>query len=106
MVPFFVWANYDIPEEDGIVTSLNFLSNYVYEAAGLELPPYNRFLSEMAKDIPAIHSKGFYSAASGGYLSFDQASEAERRWFADYRMLQYNSIWAGSERSETFFPMP
>lgn len=106
MVPFFVWANYDIPEEDGIVTSLNFLSNYVYEAAGLELPPYNRFLSEMAKDIPAIHSQGFYSAASGGYLSFDQASEAERRWFADYRMLQYNSIWAGSERSETFFPMP
>lgn len=106
MVPFFVWANYDIPEEDGIVTSLNFLSNYVYEAAGLELPPYNRFLSEMAKDIPAIHSNGFYSAASGGYLSFDQASEAERRWFADYRMLQYDSIWAGSERSETFFPMP
>lgn len=104
-VPFFLWANYDIPEQKDILTSMNFLSNFVYEAAGIDLPPYNRFLAEMAVCVPAINSQGFYSNASGCYLPFDEASAAERQWLADYRILQYNSLWAGEGRNEIFFPI-
>ena len=105
LVPFFIWANYDIAEEEGVVTSLNYLSNYVYEAAGIPLPPYNRFLAEMAVHIPAVNSQGFYSKASGGYLTFEEASAEEQRWLADYRALQYNSLWDQDDRSDRLFPL-
>ena len=105
-VPFFIWANYDIPEQEGILTSLNYLSNYAYEAAGLPLPAYNRFLAEMAEHIPAINSQGFYSNASGCYLTFEEASVEEQRWLADYRLLQYNSLWDTDNRSDRLFPLP
>ena len=105
-VPFFLWANYDIEEQEGVLTSLNYLSTYVYEAAGLPLPAWNQFLADMAGSIPAINSQGFYSNASGCYLTFEQASAAEQRYLADYRILQYNSLWDPSDRSDRFFPLP
>lgn len=37
-VPLFVWTNYDIEEKEVQLTSLTYLSNYVYEAAGMEPP--------------------------------------------------------------------
>ena len=33
----------------------------MYQAADIGLPPYNQFLSEMEKIIPAINANGFYS---------------------------------------------
>lgn len=105
-VPFFLWANYDIGQQSGILTSLNYLSTYVYEAAGIPLPAYNRFLADMAQTIPAINSRGFYSNASGCYLTFEEASAEEQRWLAEYRMLQYNSLWDPESRSDRFFPLP
>lgn len=104
-VPFFLWANYDIGQQSGILTSLNYLSTYVYEAAGIPLPAYNRFLADMAQTIPAINSQGFYSNASGCYLTFEEASAEEQRWLAEYRMLQYNSLWDEESRSDRFFPL-
>ena len=105
-VPFFLWANYDIGQQAGILTSLNYLSTYVYEAAGIPLPAYNRFLADMAQAIPAINSQGLYSNASGRYLTFEEASAEEQRWLAEYRMLQYNSLWDPENRSDRFFPLP
>ena len=105
-VPFFLWANYDIGQQSGILTSLNYLSTYVYEAAGIPLPAYNRFLADMAQAIPAINSRGLYSNASGCYLTFEEASVEEQRWLAEYRMLQYNSLWDPESRSDRFFPLP
>ncbi|MBR4880748.1 MAG: sulfatase-like hydrolase/transferase, partial [Clostridia bacterium] len=60
-VPFFIWANYDIEEKHIDNTSLNYLSSYVYDVAGLTLPAYNNFLGEMEKVIPSINANGFYS---------------------------------------------
>ena len=105
-VPFVLWANYDIAQAQVQRTSLNYLSNLVYEAAGLDLPLYNCFLADMAEKIPAINTLGFYSNASGCYLPFDQASPEEQRYLAEYRILQYNSLWDPGNRSERFFPLP
>lgn len=103
-VPFFIWTNYDIEERTLNCTSLNYLSTYVYETAGLELPVYNRFLSEMEETIPAINANGFYSLSAGCYLPFEEASEAEQKWLEWYEMLQYNCIFDTKHRNETFFP--
>lgn len=104
-IPFFVWANYDIEEEYIDRTSLNYLSSYVYDAAGITLPPYNQFLVEMEEVIPAINANGFYSMDDGGYLTFDEAKEEERVWLESYKALQYNNIFDKTNRNETLFPV-
>jgi hypothetical protein len=103
-VPFFVWANYDIEEKYIDSTSLNYLSSYVYDAAGIALPPYNQFLQTMEKVIPSMNANGFFSISTGSYLSFDEATNDEQRWLELYEVLQYNNIFDATHRSETFFP--
>ena len=64
-VPFFIWTNYDTPEEKVDITSLNFLSTLMLERAGIQLPEYNKFLAEMMETVPAINSRGYYSKQKG-----------------------------------------
>lgn len=104
-VPFFIWANYDLEEKYVECTGLNYLSSYVYEAAGLSLPPYNQFLSEMEENIPAINANGFYSLKAQCYLPFDEASQEEKVWLQAYEQLQYNSIFDQKHRNEKLFPV-
>lgn len=103
-VPFFIWANYDIEEACLDCTSLNYLSSYVYEAAGIALPPYNRFLREMEEKIPSINANGFYSPENGGFVSFDEANEEEEKWLNLYEALQYNNIFDQKQKNEALFP--
>ena len=106
-VPFFVWANYDIEEKEVPLTSLNYLSNYVYEAAGMELPAYNQFLKDTEKIVPAVNAKGYYSISCGDFLSFDEisekASDEEKEALNRYEILEYNSIFDMNNRSDVFF---
>lgn len=104
-VPFFVWTNYEADGERVACTSLNYLSSYVYKAAGLALPPYQRFLTEMEEHIPSINANGFYSLASRCYLPFDMASEDERVWLQWYEQLQYNSTFDAEHRDRKLFPV-
>ena len=104
-VPFFIWANYDIEEKNIDCTSLNYLSSYVYETAGLSMPPYNRFLQDMEKTIPAINVNGYYSLASDCYLPLDDADEKESRWLLLYEMLRYNNCFDQKHRNKTLFPV-
>ncbi len=103
-VPFFIWANYDIEEEYVDCTSLNFLSSYVYDAAGLTMPAYNRFLRELEEIVPAVNAYGYYSKTAGCYLDVDEADGDERDWLELYEILQYNSLFDKNGRSEAFFP--
>ena len=105
MVPFFIWANYDIEEKYMPCTSLNYLSSYVYNVAGLALPPYNIFLQEMETVIPAINANGFYSRAEKCYLPFDRANKDELQWLEAYEALQYNNMFDKAHRNELLFPI-
>lgn len=103
-VPFFIWTNYDTPEEKVEITSLNFLSTLTLERAGMELPAYNQFLADMMKVVPAINSRGYYSKAQGTYLHIDEASGEEAEWIKRYHILQYNAMFDKRGRSDVFFP--
>ena len=103
-VPFFIWTNYDTPEEKVDITSLNFLSTLMLERAGIQLPEYNTFLAEMMETVPAINSRGYYSKQKGCYLHIDEAEGEEAEWINRYHMLQYNSMFDRKNRSDVFFP--
>lgn len=102
-VPFFVWANYDIPERTVERTSLNYLALYVLEAAGLELPPYYQFLADMERAVPAVNELGYYSLSQQTYLSVSDAEGEEAAWLDKYDLLQHNNLFDEKNRSAFFF---
>lgn len=103
-VPFFIWTNYDTPEETEEITSLNFLSTMALERAGIELPAYNQFLSDMMEVVPAINSRGYYSKSQGCFIHLEEATSEEADWIRDYEILQYNNMFDRKGQSEVFFP--
>lgn len=103
-VPFFIWTNYDTPEETVEMTSLNFLASMVWERTGLEIPAYNQFLLDMREVIPAINSQGYYSLEEGTYKYLEDATGEEKEWITKYEMLQYNNMFDGKMQSDIFFP--
>lgn len=57
-VPFLIWANYDIQEEQGIYTSLNYLGALLFEKAGMTCSAYQSYLLQLRETIPAINRNG------------------------------------------------
>lgn len=102
-VPFFIWANYDIPEQTVSCTSLNFLSRYLLEAAQMELPEYYRFMAELEQVIPALNAMGYYSRSRDAFIPYDEAQGIEAEWLREYAILQYNGLFGEEERSKVFF---
>lgn len=103
-VPFFIWTNYDSPEETVEITSLNYLSTMTLERAGIDLPPYNQFLADLREQIPAINARGYYSLNNETYLAVEDASGREAEWLRRYEILQYNAMFDEKDRSNLFFP--
>ena len=103
-VPFFIWANYDIDEQYVNLTSLNYLSNYVYNAAGIALPAYNQQLAQIQQHIPAINSQGYYSMDNGSFIPIDDATGEEAYWLNFYNQLEYNCMFDSEHRSNILFP--
>lgn len=102
-VPFFIWANYDIAEQNIPCTSLNYLGRYLLEAAGIPLPPYYQFLKEAESVIPAVSALGYYSNSAQSYLPCQEAQGEEALWLARYEALQYNALFDRNGLSEHFF---
>lgn len=103
-VPFFIWTNYDTPEETLEITSLNFLSTMALERAGIDLPPYNQFMADLREVVPAINARGYYSPAKGKYLHVEDAKGEELEWIKQYENLQYNGLFDSKNTSSIFFP--
>lgn len=102
-VPFFIWANYDIPEQTVACTSLNYLGRYLLETAGITLPPYYRFLKELEEVIPSVNANGYYSVSNQMYLPLNEAQGEEAEWLNKYAILQYNGLFDKKGRSSVFF---
>lgn len=100
--PFFIWANYDIPEEENVYTSANYLSTMMLRQTGLTLTPYNIYLSNLSKKMPALNYLGYMDDA-GTFVSWDDADETYARLENEYEILQYNELSGGRKRQDDFF---
>jgi len=89
MTPFFIWANYDIPEEENVNTTVSYLSGIVMDVAGFPRTAYQNFLQDTRKHIPIItpfsfsDGKKWYSRGDTGNLS---------QYLTRYSYLQYYMI--------------
>ena len=103
MVPFFIWANFDIEERTIPCSSINYLSLYTLEAANIPLPAYYQFLKDTEAVIPAINALGYYSEAEQGFLPLESASGEEAEALQNYEVLQYNNMFDEKNRNVFFF---
>lgn len=104
-VPFFIWTNYDIEEKQEELTSLNYLSNYIFEISGLQIPEYNRVLRDIQKEIPALNANGYYSKEQEKFSSYNEATGKEAEMLYIYNQLQYNSLFDRKNRNNILFPL-
>ncbi len=101
IVPYVIWANYDIEESSMEYVSANYLSSVLMEMAGMELPAYHKFLLELREEFPVVSSK-ICIDSRGNYLSPEEAL-AQSDKLREYQLLQYNNLFDGENRSEAFF---
>ena len=59
-VPFLIWANYDIEERDGLITSTNYLQSLLLETAELPKSSVENFTDKVRAEVPAINALGHY----------------------------------------------
>lgn len=101
--PFLIWANYDIPEKNMGLLSVNYLSTLILETAGLEMPEYNRYLASLYEEVPVISNVGFRDAdgtAARRHLDQDYEDLVN-----DYQCIAYNNLLDYSHRDWSLFTL-
>ncbi|MGI6056463.1 MAG: LTA synthase family protein [Bilifractor sp.] len=102
--PFLIWANYDIPEEQNVVTSTNYLSTMLLEQTGLQMTDYNYYLKNLMTKIPALNHMG-YEDADGNWHTWSSGSEEDLLNEWQYECLQYNELAEKRNRLDWFFSL-
>ncbi|MEG2072922.1 MAG: LTA synthase family protein [Oscillospiraceae bacterium] len=106
-IPFVIWANYDIPEQEGIDTSLNYLSSMLMDAANLPKTDYQSFLLQLQRTVPAMNANGYRGTDGVWHAKTSELSDEEKAKLGEYEKLQYNELFEKREnRLEDVFFLP
>ncbi len=100
VVPFVIWANYEMEEETIDKISVNYLSGFLLEKADVPMNDYQIYLSRLREKIPVITS-GVMIDQEGGYHTLQEEVLTEER--NEYEILQYNHLVDTSNRIDSFF---
>lgn len=87
-VPFFIWTNYDIQEQQDVVISPNYLGMLTARMAGLPMTGFMNFLSQMYEQLPVITPVGFVTA-DGEFLEREELNAQQQEWIHTYEILNY-----------------
>ncbi len=94
IVPFYIWANYDIEEAEYEAISANYLSTLLKKTVGLPLTDAQAFLWELYGEYPVVTANLFMD--EGGRLyPIDVYKEHHR--LSEYAAMQYSYLFDGDE---------
>lgn len=100
IVPFVIWANYDIEEQEIERLSPNFLSSLILDVAGLEKTGYQEFLSDLSQRVPVITANIYIDADGNYYNTKDNPYSKE---IEEYRALQYYHLFDKDKSLSDFY---
>lgn len=105
IVPFVMWANFDMEEEkiDGI--SLNYLGGLLLEKAGVPLTAYQKYLKDLSEKIPVI-TANMIMTADGVRYRYDDGEKLNKDLLNRYQILVYNHLADANNQEERFFDSP
>jgi hypothetical protein len=104
VVPFVIWANYDIEEEEIDQISANYLSTKIVETAGLKKTAFQCFLSDMEQEVPVI-TENYYIGKDGVVRELSD-TEGYEEWIDTYHRFQYNQVYDYKNLIPDFFSLP
>lgn len=103
IVPYIVWANYDIgaqnTDEFGTV-SINYLSSLMLDKAGIETTPAQKMLLKLNEKYPVITSNCIITS-EGEFIP--SSNMPENDGFLLYSMIQYNLLFDSKNRDERVY---
>lgn len=99
-VPYIIWANYDIQEEE-VDMSANYLSAYLMKVIGGKMTGYQKYLMNLYEQVPMITANA-YQGADGELHELDEKSEYSDL-IKEYQMIQYNNLFDSSNRINGFY---
>ena len=102
VVPYLIWANYDIAERQDVTISANFLSALLLETAGVAQTPFAYFLSNLQSQIPVMTATHWIDPA-GASGHYEQADDAQKALLHRYALLQYNLLFDRQGRRISLF---
>lgn len=85
IVPYIIWTNYELPMEDGVDMSANYLGAYVIQQLGFPQTGYHQFLNDLRKNYPIITAHGIIPADT-------DFSNSEKMLNA-YEAISYNMLF-------------
>lgn len=100
-VPFVIWANYDIDEEENIYTSPNYLRAILLQKAGVTLGSYDSFLLKCRESYPAMNAMGYCDSEGNYHIIMDKTKETEGMLYK-YHVLQYGNMFDKSVEQELY----
>ena len=89
-VPFFIWANFDIEEETGVETSVNYLGAKTLLAAGVPMDGYFTYLSVFSETVPVI-SANHVTLADGTFTNDQSELLSDYKGYQYYRLFDYSA---------------
>ena len=99
IVPYVIWANYDVDWEAYGDLSANYLPAVLMECAGLQLPSFYQYLMELYEEYPVLTKRGCLDR-NGQLMDISDIWDTEK--IRQYRMLQYNQLYVRDYLSEIF----
>lgn len=89
VVPFFIWANYDIEEMYDIDISTNYLQSLLFDIANMPKNAYTKYISELREDVPVITTQYYIDRDGDLYLLNDDSSPYYDRVREYEKMVYY-----------------
>ncbi len=106
IVPFVIWANYDIEEQSSLRLSANYLGALLTETAGLPMTQYQQYLSRLRETLPVITANVCIDS-SGRYYSIAASDEENPHTglLDQYWRFQYNHMFDQEHYPEDFYTL-
>lgn len=101
--PFLIWGNYDLNTQalqKGTTVSLNYLSTVLFQAAGVQLSPYQQYLADLRIEHPVITAR-YFTDAFGQLIGTTPTAFTDS--ICEYQWLQYNCVFDLGNRIPGFY---
>ncbi len=99
--PFYIWANYDIPEEEIEALSINYLSSYVLKTAGVEMPAFNQYLLKLSETLPVVSTVGYIDRNGVQYANGKNSPYTAL--LKEYEYITYNYMFDENNRDLSLY---
>ena len=92
IIPFFIWANFDLKVQKNVETSTNYLQSILYEAAGIPTDSYTKYIQELRKNVPVI-TCNYYKGKDGELYDLNDTESPFYNEISRYDQVCYYQLF-------------